>query len=128
MKNVNMEKIMNATELRKTFLEVHAGRVLQLYRDRLDGEFPTDCDISALDKMWDLLQKVIVAADDKSTTEASTTAEVIAALSKGKITAQEAKELMYILKLQADVDGGGGDPLDSLHAVEFLVRKKGQDE
>ncbi len=112
---------MKATELREAFLKDHAEKVMSLYRDRLDGNFPKDCDISALDKMWELLEKIVIGVKDKETLDATSTQSVLDALKKGKITVDQAKELMFILKLQSDVDGTGMSTVESHKMFQIVL-------
>jgi len=98
---------MNATELREHFLQEHAEEILRLYRARIDGQSLNTVDMSALDNMWQLLQSVIKAAKDKEIVETKSTSDIMQAVSKGRITVDEAKELMHLLKLQKDIDSEG---------------------
>ena len=121
---------MDANEIRQKFIKDNAEMLL----DELEGVLKGTGEFSSKSNVWlsyafDILEKMVVTADDIKIVEVQNTKEVLAALSKGRITVKEAKELMALLKVQSDVDGGGGkDPLDDLHTVEFLVRAKSSDE
>ena len=120
---------MDAEAIRKKFVQDNAEKLLEELKAVLDGtgEFSSKSGIW-LGYAFERISKMVDAADDIRVIEATNTKEVLSALSKGRITVDQAKDLMQLLKAQADIEGSSGDPLDSLHAVEFLVRKKGQDE
>jgi len=113
---------MDANEIRKKFIEDNAEMLL----DELEGVLKGTGDFSSKSGNWlgyafSRISSMIDAADDIKVVEAESTKEVLAALSKGRITVKEAKELMALLKLQADVDGTGMSAVESHKMFQIVL-------
>ncbi len=120
---------MNAEQIRARFIEDNAERLMSELKGVLDGtgEFSSKSGIW-LGYAFERIKSMVDASDDLKLVKATNTKEILTAVTKGKITVTEAKELMVLLKLQADIEGASGDDLDNLGTVEFLIRKKGKNE
>ena len=95
---------MNAEEIRRKFIADNAESLLAELKTVLEGTG----DFSSKSGIWlgyafERLSKMVDTANDLKVIEATTTTEIIKAVSKGKITMSEAKELMNLLKVESDI-------------------------
>jgi len=119
---------MDANEIRKKFIEDNAEVLL----DELEGVLKGTGEFSSKSNVWlnyafARISNMVDAADDIKVVEAESTKEVLAALSKGRITTKEAKELMQLLKLQSEADGSTTIPQVGA-GVQFILHKDYKEE
>ncbi len=120
---------MDANKIRKKFIEDNAEMLL----DELKGVLEGEGEFSSKSGIWlgyafKLIEKMITTADDIKTIEVENTQEILKALSKGKITMIEAKDMMKLLKDQSEVEGNKDDGGGTLSSVVFNIREAGQDD
>lgn len=96
---------MNASELRKKFMDEAALPLLQNYINVIQHKDTfNSTDAKAREEMWSLLKHAILSVKDAETQAFQNTNDIIKMVAKGTITAREGKEYLQLLKLKKDVD------------------------
>lgn len=95
---------MKSNEIRKKFLNDHAEFVIDKYGAFIRGERDEECCLTSLNKMWTLLEKIIVDAKDIDAITAQSAVDVIALLKDGKVDVEVAVKLMELLKTKQDIE------------------------
>ncbi len=96
---------MTDIELRDLFIN-GAEFVIKSELKASNGTKPLDLksvDIPSYLRVWEVAKEIILNADNLKKIDAQSTKDVTTALSKGKITADEALKLMSMLKLEYEV-------------------------
>jgi len=114
---------MDAEQLRKKFIDDNAVMLLEELQMVLrgEGEFSSESGIW-LGYAFERLSKMVDSADDLRVMDAENTKQVLEALSKGRITMAQAKELMELLKMQKEADGTLNNPKLG-QATAFILHK-----
>ena len=97
---------MDSNELRKKLLE-NSDQVLDKVLYLLSGKDDAvlnPWEREAIDVLYPTLHQIIINANDLKKIDAESTKDITRALSQGKITAQEAIQLMSMLQMKFDID------------------------
>lgn len=96
---------MHPDEVREKFLRDNAEFLLDEQKKVLRGEGEFTCPSGIhLSRAFKLIDKIILTASDRQKLEMETTREVVLAVGKGKISADEGAKLLEILKTQQDIE------------------------
>ena len=85
---------------------------------------PSTIDVSAHDDLWKALVPIIQSASMREKIDAKTSQDIVKLLANGKVSVSEARELMTILKLGAEVEAiekGGMTALDTAPGVTIIL-------
>ncbi len=97
---------MNDVELRDLFIK-GAEFVINSELEAANGTRQLDLkdvDIPSYLRVWDVAKVIILNANNLKKIEAKSASDITNALSKGKISADDAVKLMTMLKLKSDVE------------------------
>ncbi len=94
---------MNGNAVRKTFLEKSAQFLIDEYDTVLRGGKFTGTNGGAREKMWVLLEKIVVASKDTEALKVSTSADVWSLIKAGEVDLDKAIKLMELLQAQQDL-------------------------
>lgn len=104
--NHNNKQQITPSELRATFVEKVApfvGAMVEVARGD-SGKVLRCLDKDVSSKVWSLAEKIIASADDLKAMEANNVADVLSLLKSGKISVQDAKDLMEIMTAKTNID------------------------
>ena len=120
---------MNANEIRKKFIEDNAEFLLDELATVLRGEGEFSCEYgSHLSYSLELLEKMILKAQDTKMVSVESVRDVLQALAKGKIDAKEARNLIELLKVESEIDSLSSDDKSAPPAVHFYLYNEEKDE
>jgi len=94
--DLRMLFIRDAEYVVRGVLDRAIGRRTSIAKDRVDQ---TD-----LDRAWEVLSPLLRQSGELRKIEAQTTKQILAGVAGGKLTIQEANDLMEILKVQQDIE------------------------
>ena len=96
---------MNAEQIRAKFLIDNAEFLLNEWSKVLKGKGKFSCESTIhLGRAIELLEKVLLAADDLKMQEAVTVDTVMTGVQKGKVSVREAKELLELIRTKQDIE------------------------